>query len=401
MLPTPNHLSNPAGKRWFSYLQTASELVVTYSGHEPLSAFLKKYFAAHKKHGSTDRKNIASLCYGYHRLGLGAEKCSADECWHIVIFFFGPESSIPILLPAEWQSAAHLPIEEKLRLLQEWIPHFHVQKIFPLQAHLSYEIDVAAFTISHLKQPPLFLRIRPGHHAGVEKKLQSAGISFTYKETDAIAVANSTPVDQLLELDQEVVVQDLSSQQIAGFFESIQWKEDASRRVWDCCAASGGKSLLALDHIQNIELTVSDIRSSVLVNLNKRLAKAGWKKYTKLEVDLTGATPNLPQQQLIICDAPCSGSGTWGRTPEHIRFFTEAHIRDYTERQQLILTHVHPLVQKGGYLLYITCSVFREENEEMVSWLLQESGMELVSQKVIKGYLLEADTMFGALLRKI
>ena len=401
MLPTPNHPVNPAGKRWFSYLQTASGMVRSYNGQEPLSAFLKKYFAAHKKHGSTDRKNIASLCYGYYRLGFVAATCSADECWQIVVFLFGPASSIPFLLPAEWQSAAHLSIEEKLLLLQEWIPHFNVQQIFPLQAHLSNEIDVAAFTISHFKQPPLFLRIRPGHHAGVEKKLQSAGINFTYRETDAIAVTNSTPVDQLLELDREVVVQDLSSQQIVQFFDGIQWKENAPRLVWDCCAASGGKSLLALDRIKNIELTVSDIRSSVLANLNKRLAKAGWKNYTQLEVDLTKTTPHLPRQQLIICDAPCSGSGTWGRTPENIRFFTEEHIRDYTERQRAILAHILPLLQAGGYLLYITCSVFREENEEMVARLLQEEGMVLISQEIIQGYRQQADTMFGALLKKV
>jgi len=204
-----------------------------------------------------------------------------------------------------------------------------------------------------------------------------------------------------LELDREVVVQDLSSQQIARFFDHIQWKENTPRLVWDCCAASGGKSLLALDRIKNIELTVSDIRTSVLANLDKRLMKAGWKNYNKREVDLTQVTPRLLQQQFIICDAPCSGSGTWGRTPENIRFFTEAHIRDFTERQRAIVTHILPLLPTGGYLLYITCSVFREENEEMVSWLLQESGMELVSQEVINGYLLQADTMFGALLRKI
>jgi 16S rRNA (cytosine967-C5)-methyltransferase len=158
---------------------------------------------------------------------------------------------------------------------------------------------------------------------------------------------------------------------------------------------------LALDRVKNIELTVSDIRSSVLANLNKRLAKAGWKNYTQLEVDLTKTTPHLPQQQLIICDAPCSGSGTWGRTPENIRFFTEEHIRHYTERQRAILAHILPLLQAGGYLLYITCSVFREENEEMVAWLLQEGGMELVKQEVIQGYRQQADTMFGALLRKV
>lgn len=400
MQPTPNHLNNPAGKRWYSYLQTARGLVSSYDGQEPFSAFLKKFFAVHKKHGSTDRKQITSLCYGYFRLGLAAQVCSSDECWQVVIFLFGSESAAPFLLPAEWQTSIHLSTEEKLHKVQHWIPHFNAPLIFPLQEHLSPSIDAASLTNSHLTQPPVFLRIRPGHQAGVEKKLESAGIGFTYVSPDALAVAHHTPVDRYLELDREVVIQDLSSQQIAGFFDRIQWKENTPRLVWDCCAASGGKSLLAIDRIKNIKLTVSDIRPSILANLEKRLSKAGWKNYNKLEVDLTQATPHLPQQQLIICDAPCSGSGTWGRTPENIRFFTEANIRDYTERQRAIVKHILPLVQTGGYLLYITCSVFREENEEMANWLLKEKGMELISQEVIKGYLHQADTMYAALLRK-
>lgn len=400
MQPTPNHLNNPAGKRWFSYLQTARGLVSSYDGQEPFSAFLKKYFAAHKKHGSTDRKQITSLCYGYFRLGLAEQVCSSDECWQVVIFLFGSESAAPFLLPAEWQTSIHLSMEEKLHWVQDWIPHFNAQLIFPLQEHLSPSIDAASFTNSHLTQPPVFLRIRPGHQAGVEKKLESAGIAFTYVSPDALAIAHHTPIDRCLELDREVVIQDLSSQQIARFFDLIQWKENTPRLVWDCCAASGGKSLLAIDRIKNITLTVSDIRPSILANLEKRLSKAGWKNYNKLEVDLTQVTPRLPQQQLIICDAPCSGSGTWGRTPENIRFFTEANIRDYTERQRAIVTHILPLVPTGGYLLYITCSVFREENEEMANWLLQERGMELISQEVIKGYQHQADTMYAALLKK-
>lgn len=401
MLPSPNHLSNPAGKRWFSYQQTSDNLISAYQGEEPFSSFLKKYFAAHKKHGSTDRKNIASLCYAYFRTRSALDHFSPEQRWQLVIFLAGQPSAAPFFLPAAWQNHFHEPIHAKLLLLKEWMPSFQPQLIFPLREHLSAGIDSYSFAISHLIQPNLFLRIRPGHRASVENKLQAAGIAFQQLGGDAIAVANHTPVNQLLELDREVVVQDLSSQYIGNFFQFIQWKGDGPRLVWDCCAASGGKSLLVLDRIKNVALTVSDIRPSVLANLNKRLMKAGWKKYSKLEVDLTGAIPRLPQQQLIICDAPCSGSGTWGRTPEYIRFFTEDRIRFFTERQRAILTHIYPLLRESGYLLYITCSVFREENEEMVAWLLGETKLELVSQQIFPGYEWQADTMFGALLRKV
>src|SRR5690606_27157702 len=112
--------------------------------------------------------------------------------------------------------------------------------------------------------------------------------------------------------------------------------------VWDCCAASGGKSILAKDILKNIQLTVSDIRKSILINLEKRFASAGIKAYTAKVADLTDPSfshsPLAPSERfsragthhsafdLIICDAPCSGSGTWARTPEQLYNWTEARL---------------------------------------------------------------------------
>jgi 16S rRNA (cytosine967-C5)-methyltransferase len=53
-------------------------------------------------------------------------------------------------------------------------------------------------------------------------------------------------------------------------------------KLWDCCAASGGKSLLAVDTLGNIDLTVSDVRSSIIHNLKHRFAVAGHNKIQKL-----------------------------------------------------------------------------------------------------------------------
>jgi 16S rRNA (cytosine967-C5)-methyltransferase len=171
--------------------------------------------------------------------------------------------------------------------------------------------------------------------------------------------------------------------------------------VWDACAASGGKSILAKDYFGAIRLTVSDVRATVLHNLEKRFAKAGINTFDQRVIDLSKAGFALPPQQLVICDVPCSGSGTWGRTPEQIRFFTEEKLADYNQRQRAILTQVAPAVAESGYLLYITCSVFRSENEVMVSWLQQAFPFRLVGSKLLEGYQHRADTLYAALLQKV
>ena len=77
-------------------------------------------------------------------------------------------------------------------------------------------------------------------------------------------------------------MQDLSSQQTGGFFKPKRWDS-----WWDACAASGGKSLLLHEDEPNIKLVVSDIRESVLANLDERFQLAGLTKYQKKVLDLT------------------------------------------------------------------------------------------------------------------
>src|SRR5690606_28673070 len=177
-----------------------------------------------------------------------------------------------------------------------------------------------------------------------------------------------------------------------------QAAKDAKIKVWDCCAASGGKSILAKDILSDIELTVSDLRPSIISNLRRRFEEAGIKRYKSFVTDATKARPDH-LFDLIIADVPCSGSGTWARTPEQLLFYSEDKIGDYAALQRAILSNVIKYLKPGGYLLYITCSVFRQENEDQVHYL-QEQGVQAIQQQVFKGYEIKADTMFGALLRK-
>ena len=72
----------------------------------------------------------------------------------------------------------------------------------------------------------------------------------------------------------------------------------------------------------------------------------------------------------------------------------------YTERQKKIISHVSPLLKAGKPLIYITCSVFKAENEEMVDWIIENCDFELESSALIEGADFYADTMFVARLIK-
>lgn len=159
---------------------------------------------------------------------------------------------------------------------------------------------------------------------------------------------------------------------------------------------------MTYDLFPAVELTVSDIRNSILANLEARFAEAGIKKYNSFVADLSDSSfvSHYSGYDLLIADVPCSGSGTWGRTPEQLVFFPEAKTDEYASLQKKIAWNVIPYIKKGGYFLYITCSVFRKENEEVVEYIKKNPELELTEMKVLKGYDVKADTMFAALFRK-
>lgn len=275
--------------------------------------------------------------------------------------------------------------------------------LFPWVAELGEGIDPQNFVFSFLVQPDLFLRVRPGKFAAVQDKLQKANILF-HKLADAcLALANASKIGEVIELNKEAVVQDYSSQRVAELLHNIEPQiSNAKLSVWDCCAASGGKSIMLYDHNNNIDLTVTDIRESILANLRKRFDEAGIKNYKNFVADLSRPAPAIPNSpfDLIIADVPCSGSGTWSRTPEQLFYFHEVKINEYAALQQRIVANVLSHLKKGGYFLYITCSVFKKENEDMVSSLQERFQLQLVRMETLKGYDKKADTMFAALLRK-
>lgn len=389
------------------YIDSAAAIISNYDGSVPLHHHLKQFFAAEKKFGSRDRKAISHACYCYYRLGHSLKQLSITDRLRAAIFLCtedtGPWAGA---LPEQFHAAAAMDVNQKAALLAQ-LYGFEMDEVFPWQDELSEGIDKQAFTLSHLIQPDLHLRLRPGKAGSVEAKLKAAGIEYRLVDENSLALRNGTRIDNLLQLDQEAVVQDLSSQRIAGYFPA-ELKNKRGSRVWDCCAASGGKSILAADNLPGIDLMVSDLRPSIIHNLQYRFAASGLKTYRSFVADLENVDEHELKAKtgkagfdLVICDAPCSGSGTWSRNPEQLYFFTGSKIGHYAALQKKIVSNVLSAVAPGGYLLYVTCSVFRQENEDAVAYILSASDLRLQHSGLIKGYEEKADTMFAALFCRL
>jgi len=383
--------------RSYSYINSAKNILEQYNGDIPLAAWLKSYFAAHKKYGSKDRKQISHLCYSFYRLGHAFTSYDIEERLLLGVFL-SSQSSVFVLqeLKPEWNGMIQLSPLEKLQHLNA---SPELERLFPWQQHLSEEIAANDFTTSFLIQPLVYLRLRPGKRAVVLQQLADAQMPYQLIADDCIAVESSTKLDEVLAINKDVVVQDYSSQQVLNGFKKYMGANERFS-AWDCCAASGGKSILLKDAFPNVNLTSSDIRESILHNLRSRFKQANITQYNSFVADVSKSNfKPLTAFDLVLCDAPCSGSGTWSRTPEQLYFFQKEKIQYYADLQKRIAMNASNALKANGYFLYITCSVFKEENEEVVEFLKKERGLKLLEAIYHKGYHQKADTLFSAVFK--
>lgn len=167
---------------------------------------------------------------------------------------------------------------------------------------------------------------------------------------------------------------------IPGYSEGLFYiQDDAARtavriaeirsgmKVLDACAAPGGKSIAAV--LDGGEVTARDI--------NERRMKRCQENFKRMKLNITAeiadATICIPSEQgqydVVIADVPCSGTGVIRKHPE-IRYRTEAEVKELTTLQRAIINNLSRSVSPGGILLYSTCSVLPEENEEQVEFFL-------------------------------
>jgi 16S rRNA (cytosine967-C5)-methyltransferase len=383
----------------YSYLKTATAIVEMYTGEVPLAIHLKSYFKLNKKMGSKDRKYIAHLCYCYFRTGNLFKKDTITDAITKSLFLCSTNSN-PLLeqLNVTYNTQVQATLNDKIAFLSLT----NYDKLFPLWEAVSKDVEKDAFLSNQLVQPFLYIRIRPQYLAKVLIQLKSIEVTYKIIDPYTIQLPNSFKVEEHFIINKEVVIQDYSSQLVLDSLLE-QLKPKHHYKVWDCCAASGGKTILLHDiYNGKVDLFVTDIRATILENLEKRFLTARITNYKIAEVNLAKKPLDTKDTfDIIICDAPCSGSGTWARTPEQIRNFKQKQLEEYSGLQKSIANNAIKSVQPNGYFLYITCSVFAQENENVVAYLQEKNPYKLIYTGIIPGYQHHADTMFVALLQNI
>ena len=154
-------------------------------------------------------------------------------------------------------------------------------------------------------------------------------------------------------------------------------------KLLDLCAAPGGKSTLIQSLLNKESLLVSNEVIKTRVNiLAENISKWG-----AANVIVTNNDPGDFQRLLdffdvIIVDAPCSGSGLFRKDPAAISEWSEQNVQLCSQRQQRILADILPSLKDGGLLIYSTCSYSEQEDEQIADWLLETMKVESLKLKV-------------------
>jgi 16S rRNA (cytosine967-C5)-methyltransferase len=371
-----------------------------YPGNLPLAHYLKQYFRDHHRLGSRDRKVIADALYAWCRASRGFDSAMDFEPrMQAAMALCATEPRVAALLPESWRLLPQMDLSERRVVLEQSGVSWHADLLFPFQEAFSEGMIREEWLESLLVQPLLFVRVR-SQHRQLREALDAASIPHEELDADVWALPNGAPVDQLWPA-WAYVVQDRSSQATGRYFQPV-----AGSHWHDVCAGAGGKSLLLMDQEPRVELSVSDIRDRILENLRQRFRQYSLPAPKAAVVDFTEEVQvrkafDGRQFDALICDVPCSGSGTWARTPEQAYAYEAGTADGYARRQLAIAKHASALLKPGGRMFYITCSVFREENEDVVEALLSENtGLALEQRQLINGISHRADSLFIAVLRR-
>jgi 16S rRNA (cytosine967-C5)-methyltransferase len=156
-------------------------------------------------------------------------------------------------------------------------------------------------------------------------------------------------------------VQDEGSQIVADLVFAQEGEQ-----VLDFCAGGGGKTLAMSAAMSNKgQVHAFDADRKRLAPIIERLKRAGTRN-VQVHEDLSSLSPFAGRFDRVLVDAPCTGTGTWRRRPDTKWRLTEKNLEERLAQQEEALASAANFVRPGGYLLYVTCSVLPEENENQV-----------------------------------
>ena len=188
-----------------------------------------------------------------------------------------------------------------------------------------------------------------------------------------------------------IEVQDEGSQMI-GLDTCVQSKET----VLELCAGAGGKSLLFAQMMQDKgRIVASDISARSLAELEKRAKRAN--------VHIIQTTLQIPNEKfdVVVVDAPCSGTGTYRRAPDNVHKITQDQFKHLLKTQRELLEKATNYVKSDGRICYMTCSLTQDENENQIkSFLSLHPELHCVMEKHYTPATTNTDGFYIAVLKK-
>jgi 16S rRNA (cytosine967-C5)-methyltransferase len=151
------------------------------------------------------------------------------------------------------------------------------------------------------------------------------------------------------------------------------------QRILDACAAPGGKTTILAERNPDASIVASDVSKKRLNEMERLLHRDPHSSQIEYKTADAANQRWKPEFDLILCDVPCSGTGTIARNPEIRHRVKEADLKRQSDRQVAILSATMQGIKPGGRLLYSTCSLEPEENEAVIHKCLQQhDGFELM-----------------------
>ncbi|MES2695735.1 MAG: RsmB/NOP family class I SAM-dependent RNA methyltransferase [Verrucomicrobiota bacterium] len=339
-----------------TFLRLVATLRARWHTDQALPAAIQKLLSSEKAFGSRDRRLYRELIYTTIRhlpwieplLDAQPEEALRRIAW------LAADTPATHAFRAEFATGTP-PEGDKAELLPAWF-----------RAHCP-ELFSPPELATQLRRAPLWLRLQTDRPEAVLAEFETRGWRTRPSPLlpAALEVLDEADVTQSEAWTRGAIeVQDLGSQLL---LESIGIAPGG--RWLDACAGAGGKSL-QLGRLLGPKGTVEayDIRPSALTELQHRAIRARIQNIRTLPPSTTIAAGAYDG---ILVDAPCSGSGTWRRSP-HLKWATTpAVIAERAALQASLLAQFSAAVRPGGRLVYATCSLSSEENESVVAAFLK------------------------------
>ncbi|WP_299356682.1 RsmB/NOP family class I SAM-dependent RNA methyltransferase [uncultured Shimia sp.] len=352
-------------------VQTAIELLDQIFSGTPAEKALTAWARRSRFAGSKDRAAIRDHVYDGLRRRRSALPAGLDETGrHLMLgLLHQDEANLDALFSGATYAPDELNAQERAALETVWplpadLPEWIVPK---MQGALGQGFEASVSAMRH--RAPVFLRVN------LRKISRDAAIA-TLQE-DGVLCRASELADTALEvfegprkiaqsrayLEGLVELQDASSQ---AAIQGLPLTE--GMRVLDYCAGGGGKTLAMGGRVEG-QFWAHDANPARLRDLPNRAERAGLSVVIADHAQLE----NEPGFDLVFCDVPCSGTGTWRRTPDAKWRFSPEDLEDLFRVQCNILNKAKATVKIGGILVYATCSVLREENEIQVEKFVSDN----------------------------